>query len=253
LAVSQDQQPAALSSPSPTQLSVTSPLLSSAASASQQLDGSFCSGQESPALSEAVSKPPLSPQQENAHRKGLSIRFIMNSSSNTSTDPVISPSVSDQTPSAPVWIVYLFFVPEFPDSPIDTAHIGDRGSAAAPGTTASQWFAVRAICAISRASAYSTRSFTIAPTTPTIYNRCCSEIQVSFASASANSTAAAHVSSWSQGISSSSGTATGGGDFRDASKFRTPTILIDVSADTSSAPQPALDFPWFFVRLSGVV
>ena len=110
LAVSQDQQPAALSSPSPTQLSVTSPLLSSAASASQQPDGSFYSGQESPALSEAVSKPPLSPQQENAHRKGLLIIFIVNSSSNTSTDPVISPSVSDQIPSAPVWIVYLFFV-----------------------------------------------------------------------------------------------------------------------------------------------
>ena len=79
LAVSQDQQPVALSSPSPTQLSVTSPLLSSAASASQQLDGSFYSGQESPVLSEAISKPPLSPQQEDAHQKGLLIYLIMNS------------------------------------------------------------------------------------------------------------------------------------------------------------------------------
>lgn len=83
LAVSQDQQPPALSSPSLTQLSVTSPMLSSAASASQQLDGSFYSGQESPALSEAISvagKPPLSPQQDNAPQKGLLICLIMNSS-----------------------------------------------------------------------------------------------------------------------------------------------------------------------------
>jgi hypothetical protein len=81
LAISQDQQSAALSSPSPTQLSVTSPMLSSAASASQQLDGSFYSGQESPALSEVVSadKPSLSPLQENVHRKGLLICLIMNS------------------------------------------------------------------------------------------------------------------------------------------------------------------------------
>jgi CCR4-NOT transcription complex subunit 3 len=81
-AVSQDQQSAVLSSPSLTQFSVTSPMLSSAASASQQPDGSFYSGQESPALSEAIStagKPPLSPQQESAPRKGLLICFIMSS------------------------------------------------------------------------------------------------------------------------------------------------------------------------------
>jgi CCR4-NOT transcription complex subunit 3 len=46
-------QDAVTSSPSLTQLSVTSPVLSSAASVSQQLDGSFYSGQESPAVSEA--------------------------------------------------------------------------------------------------------------------------------------------------------------------------------------------------------
>ncbi|KAF8803762.1 hypothetical protein BYT27DRAFT_7195102 [Phlegmacium glaucopus] len=83
----QDQQMAVVSSPSLTQLSVTSPMLSSAASASQQLDGSFYSGQESPALSEAISaagKPPLSPQQEDAPPK----------------DSVSSPLISDQTPSA---------------------------------------------------------------------------------------------------------------------------------------------------------
>ncbi|KAH0587107.1 hypothetical protein H2248_005924 [Termitomyces sp. 'cryptogamus'] len=48
-----DQQSRAPSSPSLTHLSVTSPMLSSA-SASNQPDGSFYSGQESPALSEAV-------------------------------------------------------------------------------------------------------------------------------------------------------------------------------------------------------
>ena len=109
LAVSQDQQSAAISSPSPTQLSVTSPMLSSAASASQQLDGSFYSGQESPALSEAVSvagKPSLSPRQENAHRTGLLIMFDNELSSNASTDPVISPQIPSAP--APVWIIYLF-------------------------------------------------------------------------------------------------------------------------------------------------
>ncbi|KAL0949175.1 hypothetical protein HGRIS_009253 [Hohenbuehelia grisea] len=51
---SQDQQSVVPSSPSLTHPSVTSPMLSSAASVSQQPDGSFYSGQESPALSEAV-------------------------------------------------------------------------------------------------------------------------------------------------------------------------------------------------------
>lgn len=68
----QEQQSAATSSPSLTQLSVTSPMLSSAASVSQQPDGSFYSGQESPALSEAVSgkAAPQSPQGDTAQRKG---------------------------------------------------------------------------------------------------------------------------------------------------------------------------------------
>ena len=142
-----------------------------------------------------------------------------------------------------IFILFLSFLIH-----INTAHIGDGSSAAAPGTTASQWFAVRAI---SRTSASSTRSFTIASTAPTIYNRCCSEIQVTFASSPANTATAAHGSSRRQGISN--GTATSGGDFRDASKFRTSTSFIDVSADTSSAPQPAIHFPRVFVRLSGVV
>ena len=49
--VSQDQLS---SSPSLTHQSVTSPMLSSSASVSQQPDGSFYSGVESPAMSEAV-------------------------------------------------------------------------------------------------------------------------------------------------------------------------------------------------------
>ncbi|KAF9481976.1 hypothetical protein BDN70DRAFT_875595 [Pholiota conissans] len=66
---------ATTSSPSLTQLSLTSPMLSSAASASQQPDGSFYSGQESPALSEAVSSGkvvPLSPQRDLAHKETVS-------------------------------------------------------------------------------------------------------------------------------------------------------------------------------------
>ncbi|KAG5645759.1 hypothetical protein DXG03_005296 [Asterophora parasitica] len=50
-----DQQSRAPSSPSLTHPSVTSPMLSSAASVSQQPDGSFYSGEQSPALSESVS------------------------------------------------------------------------------------------------------------------------------------------------------------------------------------------------------
>ncbi|PPQ79494.1 hypothetical protein CVT25_003376 [Psilocybe cyanescens] len=87
LPISQEQQSVAVSSPSLTQLSVTSPMLSSAASASQQPDGSFYSGQESPALSEAVSsgKPaPSSPQQNTIPAK----------------DSVSSPTLSTQSPSA---------------------------------------------------------------------------------------------------------------------------------------------------------
>ncbi|KAG6840813.1 hypothetical protein C0991_004168 [Blastosporella zonata] len=49
-----DQLSRAPSSPSLTHPSVTSPMLSSAASVSNQPDGSFYSGQESPAISEAV-------------------------------------------------------------------------------------------------------------------------------------------------------------------------------------------------------
>ncbi|KAJ3484872.1 hypothetical protein NLJ89_g11946 [Agrocybe chaxingu] len=62
-------------------------MLSSAASASQQPDGSFYSGQESPALSEAVSVSkavPLSPHRDMAARK----------------DSTSSPLVSNQSPSA---------------------------------------------------------------------------------------------------------------------------------------------------------
>ena len=72
-ALAQEQQSAATSSPSLTQLSVTSPMLSSAASVSQQPDGSFYSGQESPALSEAVGAKavPQSPQRDTTQRKGL--------------------------------------------------------------------------------------------------------------------------------------------------------------------------------------
>ncbi|KAG7096670.1 hypothetical protein E1B28_004084 [Marasmius oreades] len=50
----QEQLSVASSSPSLTHPSVTSPMLSSAASVSQQPDGSFYSSQESPAISEAV-------------------------------------------------------------------------------------------------------------------------------------------------------------------------------------------------------
>ncbi|KAH9482474.1 General negative regulator of transcription subunit 3 [Psilocybe cubensis] len=86
LPVSQEQHSVAVSSPSLTQLSVTSPMLSSAASASQQPDGSFYSGQESPALSEAVSSSklvPSSPQQNITSSK----------------DSVSSPILSTQSPS----------------------------------------------------------------------------------------------------------------------------------------------------------
>ncbi|KAF8974742.1 Not1 N-terminal domain, CCR4-Not complex component-domain-containing protein [Flammula alnicola] len=85
LAMSQEQQSVATSSPSLTQLSVTSPMLSSAASVSQQPDGSFYSGQESPAMSEAISagKPvPQSPQRDLPLRK----------------DSISSPLVSSQSP-----------------------------------------------------------------------------------------------------------------------------------------------------------
>lgn len=54
---SQEQQSAITTSPSLTQLSVTSPMLSSAASASQQHDGSFYSGQDSPPVSEGKAVP----------------------------------------------------------------------------------------------------------------------------------------------------------------------------------------------------
>ncbi|KAF9057475.1 Not1 N-terminal domain, CCR4-Not complex component-domain-containing protein [Panaeolus papilionaceus] len=79
---------ASVSSPSLTHLSVTSPMLSSAASASQQPDGSFYSGQESPALSEAVSpvkQAPPSPQVSNAAR--------------SRPDFASSPLISNQSPS----------------------------------------------------------------------------------------------------------------------------------------------------------
>ncbi|KAJ8523037.1 hypothetical protein ONZ45_g489 [Pleurotus djamor] len=52
--LAQDQQSGVSSSPSLTHPSVTSPMLSSSASVSQQHDGSFYSGLDSPALSEAV-------------------------------------------------------------------------------------------------------------------------------------------------------------------------------------------------------
>jgi CCR4-NOT transcription complex subunit 3 len=52
-----EQQSTIATSPSLTQLSVTSPMLSSAASGSQQHDGSFYSGQDSPAVSEAKAVP----------------------------------------------------------------------------------------------------------------------------------------------------------------------------------------------------
>ncbi|KIM45954.1 hypothetical protein M413DRAFT_441010 [Hebeloma cylindrosporum] len=84
---SQEQQSVATSSPSLTQLSVTSPMLSSAASASQQPDGSFYSGQESPALSEAVS--PGKPAPQSPHRE-VPIR----------KDSISSPLISSQSPSA---------------------------------------------------------------------------------------------------------------------------------------------------------
>ncbi|TFK43288.1 Not1 N-terminal domain, CCR4-Not complex component-domain-containing protein [Crucibulum laeve] len=88
--IAQDQLSVATSSPSLTHPSVTSPILSSAASVSQQPDGSFYSGQESPALSEAVAsanKPaatssPLQPTQ--APRK----------------DSTSSPRADSQSPSA---------------------------------------------------------------------------------------------------------------------------------------------------------
>ncbi|PPQ75538.1 LOW QUALITY PROTEIN: hypothetical protein CVT26_012528 [Gymnopilus dilepis] len=85
-ALAQEQQSAATSSPSLTQLSVTSPMLSSAASVSQQPDGSFYSGQESPALSEAVGAKavPQSPQRDTTQRK----------------ESVSSPLVPSQSPSA---------------------------------------------------------------------------------------------------------------------------------------------------------
>ncbi|KAF9534998.1 Not1 N-terminal domain, CCR4-Not complex component-domain-containing protein [Crepidotus variabilis] len=55
--ITQQEQSVAASSPSLTQLSVTSPMLSSAASASQQPDDSFYSGQDSPAISDARPAP----------------------------------------------------------------------------------------------------------------------------------------------------------------------------------------------------
>lgn len=69
---SQEQQSAITTSPSLTQLSVTSPMLSSAASGSQQQDGSFYSGQDSPAVSEARAVP-----QSPSVLKGPSFRFYL--------------------------------------------------------------------------------------------------------------------------------------------------------------------------------
>ncbi|PPR02480.1 hypothetical protein CVT24_002029 [Panaeolus cyanescens] len=89
---------ASISSPSLTQLSVTSPMLSSAASASQQPDGSFYSGQESPALSEAVSpskQVPPSPQAARSRPDYTSSPLVSNQS------PSVAPSQAVPSQHAP--------------------------------------------------------------------------------------------------------------------------------------------------------
>jgi CCR4-NOT transcription complex subunit 3 len=65
-------QGSAVSSPSLTHPSVTSPMLSSA-SVSNQPDGSFYSGQESPALSDAVPSSSGGPAAASEPRKGTSV------------------------------------------------------------------------------------------------------------------------------------------------------------------------------------
>lgn len=70
LQASTDQVSAAASSPSLTQLSVTSPMLSS--SASQQHEGSFYSGEDSPVPQEAITtiKPNVTSSPQRAAQKG---------------------------------------------------------------------------------------------------------------------------------------------------------------------------------------
>ncbi|KAF4619725.1 hypothetical protein D9613_005426 [Agrocybe pediades] len=97
-----EQQNIATSSPSLTQLSMTSPMLSSAASASQQPDGSFYSGQESPAMSEAVSNGkavPQSPRESTLRKSALSSPALATSSPTIPKAPDATQQAPAQTPA----------------------------------------------------------------------------------------------------------------------------------------------------------
>ena len=106
-----ESQPISISSPSLTQLSVASPMLSSAASASQQADGVFYSGQESPVESDA--KAPQSPQRETSSRKGRIIGIDVNSANlNRCSTISISPRTFLCT-SGMLRKTYLIFMANF--------------------------------------------------------------------------------------------------------------------------------------------
>ncbi|KAF8897186.1 Not1 N-terminal domain, CCR4-Not complex component-domain-containing protein [Infundibulicybe gibba] len=87
--ISQDQLSGASSSPSLTHPSVTSPMLSSA-SVSHQPDGSFYSGQESPALSEAVPSSVGGPAATSSPQRVVATR--KDSISSSPQAPIESPS-----------------------------------------------------------------------------------------------------------------------------------------------------------------
>lgn len=95
-AASQDQLSGFASSPSLTHPSIASPILSSA-SASHQPDGSFYSGQESPALSEAV------PSSVGAPAATSSPQRVLRKESRSSPPPAStqSPSIAQAPPSEP--------------------------------------------------------------------------------------------------------------------------------------------------------
>ncbi|KAG6833605.1 hypothetical protein H0H87_004232 [Tephrocybe sp. NHM501043] len=97
-----DQQSRAPSSPSLTHPSVTSPMLSSAASVSNQPDGSFYSGQESPAISEAVpSSVGVPAVSSSPQRKGEELpKHLQDVAHSLGIDSTSSPSqASTQSPS----------------------------------------------------------------------------------------------------------------------------------------------------------
>ncbi|KIK65627.1 hypothetical protein GYMLUDRAFT_39119 [Collybiopsis luxurians FD-317 M1] len=98
---SQDQVSVVPSSPSLTHPSVTSPMLSSSASVSQQPDGSFYSSQESPAISEAVPSSVGAPAATSSPRQEFIARKDSISSTKGGQPPNTSVPSDVPAPSQP--------------------------------------------------------------------------------------------------------------------------------------------------------